>query len=1003
MHIPSHRYRRWAAWCLALFLGGAAQAQWSWIWAPHEGAEDAALLRRAFEVPAGARDALLVVTCDNAAVVSLNGEVVVRNSDWNTPSQANVTRRLRPGRNELVAEARNEGGPAGFLARLRYRTADGEQVTVETDAGWEAALPGGDDWRPAKVLARYGEDPWGDPVGLTPSRSLVAQPEDIQTLPGFRVELLHVVSRMEEGSWVSLTVDPKGRLIACDQYGGLFRVTVPPVGSGRAAQVERLGNRVGGAHGLLHAFDSLYVMVNEQGGRQGLWRLRDTDGDDQYDEETLLRRIEGGGEHGTHAIVLSPDGKSLYVVNGNHTRLPEGMERSRAPRRWDEDHIVPRMWDANGHARGVLAPGGYIARTDPDGKVFELVSYGYRNSYDMAFNALGDVFTFDSDMEWDAGMPWYRPTRINLATSGSDMGWRSGSGKWPVHYPDSLPGILDIGPGSPTGVESGIGAKFPARYQHAIYAADWTYGTLYAVHLTPEGAAYRAIGEEFLSGRPLPLTDLVVHPGDGAMYFAIGGRRTQSALYRVYYTGAESVAPAAGPESTPEHRLRRRLEALHEEGVGEEAIASAWPHLAHGDRWVRYAARVAIERQPVESWAERVLTENRPWAVIEGAVGLARTGEARYRDALLARLNGLTVDRLDEAARLALIRAYQLTLIRMGMPGGPMRERTVARLDAQFPAGSAALNQELAATLIALEAPTAVAKTLQLMGTARDEDMDYGSGELLSRNMGYAAAFNNAATSRPNRQQIGYAYSLRVAKAGWTPALRRAYFGWFPRTAPWQGGNSFRGFIENIRKEALANVPDAADRNALDELSSRRDPDPLAQDFAPPKGPGRDYTVEDVLGFATGRLRGRDFEDGRRLYHATACASCHLFQGSGGGVGPDLTGSGARYTLRDLVENIIDPSKVISDQYGSEQIETVDGEILIGRAYEEGGRLHVVYDPRNPDEKESVALDQVKRRSEYPVSLMPAGLINSMNEEEVLNLIAYLQSGGDPNHEMFRK
>ena len=76
---------------------------------------------------------------------------------------------------------------------------------------------------------------------------------------------------------------------------------------------------------------------------------------------------------------------------------------------------------------------------------------GYRNEYDIDFDANGEIFAFDSDMEWDIGTPWYRPTRIAHATGGSDLGWRSGSGKWPVYYPDSLPPVLDIGPGSPTG------------------------------------------------------------------------------------------------------------------------------------------------------------------------------------------------------------------------------------------------------------------------------------------------------------------------------------------------------------------------------------------------------------------------------------------------------------------------------------------------------------------------------------------------------------------------
>jgi putative heme-binding domain-containing protein len=1003
MQIPS---RCLVAFLPAVFfalLTGTARAEWSWIWAPQPGDPQEVILRHGFEVPHNARDATLIVSCDNHGRVTLNGQSVLSNSDWQSPSQANVTRRLRPGRNELRVEARNEGGPAAFLARLRFRTPDGRQFTIETDETWEAAISEEGEWRPARIVARYGDEPWGDPVGLTPSRSAVVQPQDIAIQPGFKVELLHVVSKLEEGSWVSLTVDPAGRIIACDQYGSLYRLTPPPIGSGTEAKVDQLENRVGGAHGLLYAFDSLYVMINEQSGRQGLWRLRDRDGDGDFEEEQMLRKIEGSGEHGPHAIIPGPDGHSLYVVSGNHTKLPEGMELSRAPRRWDEDQIISRMWDANGHARGILAPGGYICRTDPDGKTFELISYGYRNAYDIAFNAMDDLITFDSDMEWDAGAPWYRPTRICLATSGSDLGWRSGSGKWPTYYPDSLPGILDIGPGSPTGVESGRGSKFPARYQHAIFANDWTYGTMYAIHLTPDGAGYRAIGEEFLSAQPLPLTDLVVNPHDGALYFAIGGRRTQSAVYRVHYAGGEDTAPAAAPALPPDHALRRELESLHLEGTGTEAITKAWPHLGHRDRWVRYAARIAVERQPAEAWVRYLWNETKPWAVLEGAVALARTGEKQHRDALLDLLHRLEFAQLSSAQRLALLRAYQLAIIRMGEPEGASRERTIARLDALFPSQDAALNRELSYTLIALDAPTAVPKTMQLLGIARTEDLaNYGSHSLLERNANYAKAFSQAASSRPNQQQIAYAYGLREATTGWTPALRRAYFSWFPTTQPWQGGNSFRGFLNNIRKEALAKVSDSDERAALETLSTRVLPTLATPEFAPPRGPGRDYSLDEIVAMADSKLRGRDFEDGRRLYHSAACASCHPFSGAGGGVGPDLTGSGSRFSLRDLVENIVEPSRVISDQYGSEQVELVDGTTLIGRTYEENGKLHVTFDPRNPEDRESADLAKVKSRQPYPVSLMPTGLLNPLNADEVLNLIAYIQSGGNPDHPMFK-
>ena len=313
------------------------------------------------------------------------------------------------------------------------------------------------------------------------------------------------------GSWVCIAPDDKGRLIVSDQGDkGLCRITPPAIGSKEEAKVEHLDVKMSGVQGMLHAFGALYCSVNGGPG-SGLYRLRDTNNDDQYDEVTKLKTFAGGGEHGPHALRLSPDGKSIYVICGNHTKppfepisnapqtmggiraeqrtakLPENSASRIAPN-WDEDLVLPRQWDGGGHATGILAPGGWIAKTDPDAKSWEIVSMGYRNPYDMAFNADGELFAYDADMEWDFGSTWYRPTRVVHAVSGSEFGWRSGTGKWPTYYADSLPPVIDIGPGSPVGVEFGYGTKFPAKYQKALYICDWTFGTMYAIHLEPQGS-----------------------------------------------------------------------------------------------------------------------------------------------------------------------------------------------------------------------------------------------------------------------------------------------------------------------------------------------------------------------------------------------------------------------------------------------------------------------------------------------------------------------------------
>ena len=169
------------------------------------------------------------------------------------------------------------------------------------------------------------------------------------------------------------------------------------------------------------------------------------------------------------------------------------------------------------------------------GSFVELVGGGLRNPYDFAFNRHGDLFTYDADMEWDLGMPWYRPTRINHLTAGAEFGWRSGWAKWPDYYLDSLPAVIDMGPGSPTGVTFYDHFMYPVRYQGAMFLGDWALGNINLVRLERSGGTYRASTQVFVEGRPLNITDLEVGP-DGWLYFCTGGRGTAGGIYRVVWT-----------------------------------------------------------------------------------------------------------------------------------------------------------------------------------------------------------------------------------------------------------------------------------------------------------------------------------------------------------------------------------------------------------------------------------------------------------------------------------
>ncbi|PAW65505.1 MAG: heme-binding protein [Opitutia bacterium Tous-C1TDCM] len=816
----------------------------------------------------------------------------------------------------------------------------------------------------------------------------------LKVAPGFAVELIYSVPGVEQGSWVNLCADDQGRIYASDQYGGLYRFTPPAPGRTLAhSAVEQMPAQIRAINGMCFAFGALYVGVNDYEAKfqSGVYRVTDSDGDDRLDKVELLRAFASRGDHGVHAIVPTPDGRALYLIAGNNAKPTEFAPTSQVPRHWGEDHLLPRMPDGRGHNRDVLAPGGIIYRFTPDGKTFEAYASGFRNIFDASVNRDGELFTYDADMEYDFNTSWYRPTRINHVTSGGEFGWRNGAGKWPEFYPDNLGAVVNVGPGSPTGTVFGYGAKFPVKYQRALFALDWSWGKLYAIHLAPDGASYTATKEEFISGAPLPLTDAIIHPKDGAMYFAIGGRRVQSGVYRVTYTGGESTAPdTAKPAPSPARDLRRSLEVFHGK-QDPAAIATAWPHLAHADRHIRWAARIAIEHQPVSSWADRALAERDPAIQVEALLALAHaTGvcPSHRKDAtppvdtargaaLLAALGKIDYARLDGARRLTHLRTIQIVLNRFGRPGDAAVQTLIARLDPIFPARTREENWLLCETLVFLQAPTVATKALALIKAAATQE-----------------------------EQIEYARSLRMLKAGWTIATRTAYLEWLLKAVNYRGGASFDKFIEFVRNDALATFSDA-EKAALADLIARKPErksvvENLGDIFA-----GRtptDWKLEELGAAAQSGMRRRDFERGRRMFGATACFACHRFGNEGGMTGPDLTGAGGRYSPRDLLDQIIHPSKEINEQFVPSVLTKLDGSTVVGVVTNlQGDTVVINTDPAEPNSLTRVDRKEVKSIEPSKVSPMPPGLINMLTKDEVLDLVAYVLSGGDAANPMFKK
>ncbi|REJ93706.1 MAG: heme-binding protein [Planctomycetota bacterium] len=571
-----------------------------WIWAPaRRGAANTCYFRKTFAV-SGDATASVDITCDEAYELYVNGVRVGSDDNWESIDTHLITPYLVPGRNAVTVVARkSQSGPAGLLAEVDLRTADGSRRSLRTDSSWKVNLratsgwqrPGFNDsrWARARSLGAFGEtQPWASVAKAAKQEQNARFRVDRE----FRVEWM--VRPEDTGSLLAFEFNEFGHIVASQEKGPLLLIR-DTNNDGVHDKVSTYCEEIQNCQGILPLNGSIYATGDGPEGL-ALYRLSDTDRDGVADEVQALVKFGGkAGEHGPHAVRLGPDGL-IYLVVGNHTELVDEPRPTSPYRDFVEGDLVqPRLEDPDGYARGRPAPGGMILRTDTNGSFVERFSGGLRNPYDIVFNAKGDLVTADSDMEWDDGLPWYRPTRLSLLTAGSEHGWRSGWAKWPEYFVDSVPPIYEMGPGSPAGMASYDHIMFPVRFHNAVFVGDWARGQIRALSLEQDGAAYKATSRVFVEGSPLNVTDLAVGP-DGALYFSTGGRGTEGGIYRVVWLGR-----------VPEE-VRNRGDGI-EAALNQPQPASAWGRQEVatikkqlGNLWGSELAEVASDRrrQPAE-------------------------------------------------------------------------------------------------------------------------------------------------------------------------------------------------------------------------------------------------------------------------------------------------------------------------------------------------------------------------------------------------------------------
>jgi putative heme-binding domain-containing protein len=178
----------------------------------------------------------------------------------------------------------------------------------------------------------------------------------------------------------------------------------------------------------------------------------------------------------------------------------------------------------------------------------------------------------------------------------------------------------------------------------------------------------------------------------------------------------------------------------------------------------------------------------------------------------------------------------------------------------------------------------------------------------------------------------------------------------------------------------------------------------LAGSVQQPKGPGNEWQVDTAMVLVKDGLSHRDFQRGKSMFIASMCGACHTMRGEGGTVGPDLTQLGSRFSYKDMLESIIEPSKTISDQFAATEFFLHDGGTVVGRLMnQDADNYYISQNPFAPQTLRPVPKKDVIRTRLSQISIMSPGLINRLNGEELKDLLAYLKAGGNKQDSIFVK
>jgi putative heme-binding domain-containing protein len=151
-------------------------------------------------------------------------------------------------------------------------------------------------------------------------------------------------------------------------------------------------------------------------------------------------------------------------------------------------------------------------------------------------------------------------------------------------------------------------------------------------------------------------------------------------------------------------------------------------------------------------------------------------------------------------------------------------------------------------------------------------------------------------------------------------------------------------------------------------------------------------------------LANPSFDNGRRMFQVANCIGCHRLDGQGTQFGADLSKLDPKWTTTEILRAVVEPSQEINQDYQTYRFLMIDGKSHAGLIVAETeNTVKIVENPLLKVEPLELSKDDIEERTRATKSVMPDGLLDRLSEHEVMDLIAFVLTRGQRDHELYRR